>query len=89
MCPFWACYPLRLSLGKWAAVTPMESPTESPAIYLPPVDSAAMSEPELGLVSGIFGTGFLCLGDNTVKHTTSYAGLELRCHKEFLCPALA
>lgn len=67
----------------------MESPTESPAIYPPPVDSAATSEPELGLESGIFGTGFLCLGDNTVKHTTSYAVFELRCHKEFLCPALA
>lgn len=58
MCPFWACYPLGLTLGKRAAATPVDPPTQGPAIYLPPVDSVATGEAELGgFVSGIFKTG--------------------------------
>lgn len=58
VCPSGACYPLGLTLGKWAAATPMEPSTQSPAIYPPPVDSVATGEPEVGVfVSGIFDTG--------------------------------
>lgn len=58
VCLFWACYPLGLTLGKWAAATPMDPPTQSPAIYPPPVDSVATGEPEIGgFVSGILDAG--------------------------------
>lgn len=44
VCPFWALYLLGLTLGKWAAATPVEPPTQSPAIYPPPVNLSSNSE---------------------------------------------
>lgn len=44
VCPFWALYLLGLILGKRAAATPVEPPTQSPAIYPLPVNSSSTSE---------------------------------------------
>lgn len=86
VCPFWAFYPLGLTLGKQAAATPMELPTTQFILHwwsrwlLVSQRKSFLCQASLILVLAAY------LGDNTVKHITSCAIFEMRWHKRGRVP---